>query len=322
MARQIRVRSLIALLGLLAVACGGGADGGDPGGSDAAGAAPGTTPPASANPVDAIPTPVEGTLTTSDGQRRYLLVEPPGGTQPRPLVIALHDAGGSPEGMIQISQLDLAAQQHGFTVAFPEGMFGGTWNAGWCCNTAFVEGVDDDGFLSALLDELVAAHPVDPDRVYLVGVSAGAVMAFAAGCQMADRVAGIGSMAGAMQLDDCAPSRPLSMIAIHGTADTVVPYEGGPVIEEAQATADAPPARAVADRWAELDGCPGPPAEEVDGVVTTTTWDGCEGDSAVRLISVEGGGHTWYAPGFGPVDGAVDATAEILAFLGLAPDGG
>ncbi len=68
---------------------------------------------------------------------------------------------------------------------------------------------------------------MDPARVFAVGVSAGGMMAYRLGCELSGRVTGVGAVAGAMILDDCRPTRPLSVIEIHGTADQLVPYEGG-----------------------------------------------------------------------------------------------
>jgi polyhydroxybutyrate depolymerase len=80
---------------------------------------------------------------------------------------------------------------------------------------------------------------------------------------------------------------------------------------------------AVVQRWAQLDGCPStPPTTQVQSPVTTTTWSGGGGGSAVKLIAVDGGGHTWFASGFGAVSGAVDATTEIWKFLSAHRLGG
>lgn len=68
-------------------------------------------------------------------------------------------------------------------------------------------------------------------------------------------------------------------------------------------------------RWAEVDGCPPPAAARVEGPVTAEEWTGCANGSVVSLVTVEGGGHVWFAPGLGPANGGVDATPTIWRFF-------
>lgn len=75
-------------------------------------------------------------------------------------------------------------------------------------------------------------------------------------------------------------------------------------------------------RWAEVDGCPAPAPAQVTGPVTIESWAGCRGGSAVRLVTVQGGGHIWFASGLGPANGALDATSAIWRFFSeLRPTG-
>jgi len=172
-------------------------------------------------------------------------------------------------------------------------------------------------FLTRLIDQVQADHKIDAARVYVVGVSAGAMMAYRMGCEAADRIGGVGSVAGAMVLDTCQPSRPVSAIEIHGTDDGLVPYEGGRTA--GGATQPSPPTPAVTQRWAELNGCPQPAVEQAQPPVTTATWAGCAEGTGVKLITIAGGGHTWFATSFGPADGAVDVSTELWSFFsGLA----
>lgn len=165
-----------------------------------------------------------------------------------------------------------------------------------------------------------ATSKVDPERVFAVGFSAGAMMAHKLGCDLAGRIAGVGSVAGAMVLEECRPSRPVSVIEIHGTADGLVPYEGGRTA--GGATQPSPPTREVVKRWAELDGCQPTPATTTEGVLSTSMWTGCREGTSVQLITIDGGGHTWFAPLLGPASGALDATRVVWEFLsGLRPRG-
>lgn len=232
--------------------------------------------------------------------------------KPAPLVIVLAGVGNSGDSMVEATGFDRVAEKDGLIVAYPEGV-NETWNAGYCCLGRAASGPDDVAFLGRLIDDVAAADKVDAARVYVVGVSAGAMMAYKFACDQAGRVAGVGSVAGAMVLDACHPSRPVSVIEIHGTTDGLVPYDGGATA--GGATQPSPPTPAVAQRWADLDSCTPAPESATAGVVTTATWSGCSSGTGVRLVTLAGGGHTWFADGLGPVNGAVDATAQIWGFL-------
>jgi polyhydroxybutyrate depolymerase len=233
-------------------------------------------------------------------------------SRPAPLVLMLHGVGNSAQSMMEATQFDRTADTAGFIVAYPDGV-NETWNAGYCCLGGATAGPDDVAFLGRLIDDIQARHKVDPARVFAVGVSAGGMMAYRLGCELSGRIAGVGAVAGGMILDECRPARPVSVIEIHGTADQLVPYEGGRTA--GGATQPSPPTPALAERWAKLDQCPTPPATQTQGPVTTTSWSGCAEGTAVKLVTIEGGGHTWFAPGLGTANGAVDATAEIWSFL-------
>jgi polyhydroxybutyrate depolymerase len=248
-------------------------------------------------------------------QRKYRLFTPStlARRHPVPLVIALHGGGNTAESLVGTTQLDQAAEGNGFVVAYPEGVRR-AWNAGFCC-TAGRPDIDDVGFIFRVIDDVLAARPIDSTRIYAVGISNGAIMAYRLACEAGGRIAGVGSVAGAMLLDDCHPSRPISVIELHGTADEAVPFKGGPLAPLSASTQPVPGARALVERWALLNECPPIPEMQVTGPVAMTTWTSCRGDASVRLAAVEGGGHTWFSSEFGPIDGAIDATRTLVDFL-------
>jgi len=252
-----------------------------------------------------------------DGQlRKYRVFAPPTIEEnvPAALVLALHDAFGSSESFREATQFDSAASEGNFVVVYPESL-AGTWNGGFCCGLAVKEDVNDVGFLTRVLDEVTSSYAIDPARVYAVGASNGAIMAYRLGCELAHRIAGVASVGGAMVMDGCAPRQPVSILAIHGTQDGHVPYEGGPT---SGAPDPVPSQPKMIERWAHLNGCAGSPATRIDGMVTTSTWQDCRAGRSVRLLTIEGGGHTWFSREFGATAGAIDATQVITEFFALA----
>jgi polyhydroxybutyrate depolymerase len=255
-----------------------------------------------------------------DGQvRRYRVFAPPSIEEgaPAPLVLALHDAFGSAEKFHETTQLDQAAAAGNFVVAYPEAV-GATWNGGFCCGTAraAAENIDDLGFLARVLDELGATYLIDSDRVFAVGASNGAIMAYRLACELPDRITGVAAVGGAMVMDGCAPERPVSILAIHGTEDGQVPYEGGPT---SGAPDPVPSQPALIGAWAELNDCANAPQAETVELVNTSTWTDCAEGTSVSLLTVRGGGHTWFSEEFDGAAGAVDATQVIADFFGLTP---
>ena len=214
----------------------------------------------------------------------------------------------------ETTRFDRAASGGRFVVAYPEAERL-LWNGGFCCTSGRGAPGADVRFLDRVISDVATVRRIDLSRVYAFGVSAGGIMAYRLACDLPGRITGVGAVAASMQLDDCQPSRPISVVALHGTGDQLVPYEGGRIL--GGALRPAPPAMAVAERWASLDSCPAGGEVQVEGIVTTTTWSRCADGTEVRLVTIEGGGHNWYAPDFGMPNGAIDATASVLVFLGL-----
>lgn len=255
-----------------------------------------------------------------DGQiRRYRVFAPPTVEEgvPAPVVLALHDAFGTAETFREVTQFDRAATAGNFIVVYPESL-GGTWNGGFCCGTARAgqQDVDDVGFLTRVLDALSFDYTIDPARVYAVGASNGGIMAYRLGCELANRIAGVAAVGGAMIMDGCSPRQSVSILAIHGTNDGHVPYEGGVT---SGAPDPVPSQRELVHAWAGLNGCGEGAHSETGTPLAISTWTNCRAGTSVRLVTVRGGGHTWFSAEFDGPAGAMDATQAITEFFGLTP---
>lgn len=267
-----------------------------------------------------------GAIVSSGQKRDYLLYVPSSydRTRPTPLVISLHAAMNWPAFEMNISHWNRLADAHGFIVAYPAGT--GTGPRTW-----FMEGAEtpsrmpDVIFISELIDTLEAAYNIDPTRVYADGISNGGGMAFVLSCTLAHRIAAVGAVAAAQSLPFswCPDSTPVPMIAFHGTADPVVPYDGGKVWI---APLPFPSIRTWVADWSRRNRCgPNPIDSVVAPDVTRLTYTNCAGDAAVVLYTILGGGHQW--PGgkplpewiVGPASNSIDATRLIWAFFGEHP---
>lgn len=180
-----------------------------------------------------------------------------------------------------------------FVVVYPEGIpsphlkRAHTWNGGYCCGPAQTEGVDDVAFVAAVIDVVTAAHPVDPARVFAVGHSNGGIMAYRLACELSDRVAAIGVVAGSLGVDRCSPDRPVSLLHVHGTADQNHPIEGGSGTNSLAGVEFHPPIDAVR-AIAAVDGCPEQSSTSSEGDLTTQRWSPCDEGTEVALVIVEG----------------------------------
>ena len=246
--------------------------------------------------------------------RTYQVHVPAGLDHPAGLVINLHGAGATGSAQAALTNYDAVADQLGFVVAYPDGI-DFSWADGRGASVPDRQGVDDVGFLVALVDQLSRDYGIAPGRVFATGMSAGAFMATRLACERADIVSAIAPVAGTLGTAfPCAPTRPVSVLQVHGTADPVVPFSGGPMIGRGGAS-DIVAAPAMAQRWRDLDGCPGPPIDDVlAGSVHRFAAAGCAGGTEVVFVQVDGGGHTWPAGQFSlPVESVGTTTQAFNA---------
>lgn len=231
-------------------------------------------------------------------------------SQPAPLVVLLH--GYTWSGEIQESYMQLLpwSDQLGFLYVFPDGTVNQNgdrfWNATDACCDFFGSGVDDSGYLRALIDEIVAQLSVDTERVYLLGHSNGGFMAYRMACDHADIIAAVASLAGATFADpaDCSPSAPVRTLQIHGNADDVAEYGGGvaDLGGGASGLEAYPGAVETTEQWATFNQCSlipdlsQPPLDldswlpEFETTVTRYA-DGCEPGGSSELWTIVDGGH-------------------------------
>jgi len=262
------------------------------------------------------------TLAVDGRERAYLLYTPYSydPATPAPLVVSLHGFASGPMNQMEVSQWNELADEHGFIVAYPSGTgFPKRWNTS---GVAGEGGADDVAFLSDLIDTLSQQYNIDPQRVYVNGLSNGGGMSNTLACLRPERIAAIGGVAGAYTepAGGCNPTRPVPVIAFHGTDDRIVPYAGGAAGGPQNFVFPAVPDWAAA--WAERNGCDATPDTlPAQGEVSGVRYTGCTDSAEVVFYTVEGGGHNW--PGGGRLPEAIvghttediDASATMWEFF-------
>lgn len=226
---------------------------------------------------------------------------------PAPLVIALHPLGGTGPSGAQFAEhwgLDRLADAKGLLLVAPDGTTspeGRFWNATDACCDFHDAGVDDSGYLSAIIDDVSARFRVDAKRVYVVGYSSGAAMAHRIACDDSAKIAAVVSMAGAVWKDPsrCNPSTPVAVVEVHGNADEVVHYEGGGPVRPGMGV--YPGAAETVAIWARKNGCTGAlaPTSEVfhfdarrpAAETRVARYQGCPAGGDIELWTMDGTGH-------------------------------
>ncbi len=244
----------------------------------------------SANPCSSSapkpPTDQTRTITHQGRQRTFNVHIPPSyNGNPTVVVFNFHGYTQSAAQQASLSKMTPKADREGFIVVYPQGI-SNSWNAGSsCCGTAQSQNIDDVGFVNAMIDNLVADICIDQNRIYSTGMSNGAMLSHRLACELSNKIAAIGPVAGRIDVQNCNPSRPVSVMHFHGTDDPLVPYGA---------------AQDTIQNWATRNSCQGQPVTTYSkGDSKCETYQNCAQGTEVTLCTVGGGGHAW--PGGAPV---------------------
>ncbi|MEZ4722102.1 MAG: PHB depolymerase family esterase [Flavobacteriales bacterium] len=203
------------------------------------------------------------------------------------LVIALHGGTGSAKNIESQSGLPELSDEKGFILCSPNGL-NRTWNAGWCCGKASKNDVDDVGFISVLINHLLSNYNIDSRRIYVTGMSNGAMMSYRLACEL-DNIAAIAPVAGTM-VTDCAPSSNFSIIHFHSKKDRNVPVDGG--IGSGISDHYNPALDSVRQFWASHLRCMNDSTSATDGFDFWSN-SNCADSSEIQFYITNDGGHSW-----------------------------
>jgi polyhydroxybutyrate depolymerase len=212
-----------------------------------------------------------------------------------PLVVLLH--GFTANGFAQAAyfRMNVLTSADAALWIAPDGTTNLTgqqfWNADSACCDFNNQNPDDVGYLSTLVEDILAEWPIDESQVFFMGHSNGGYMSYRMACEHADRIAAVASLAGnaSSMPSACNPTEPVSVLHMHGTADASVPY--------LNAGYGAVPS---VEQWAAKNGCGTTRSATVTLDLDTTvagaetsgeTTAGCPAGVGVDLWTLTGSGH-------------------------------
>lgn len=246
-----------------------------------------------------------------DGFNRKYLIQIPSDIQNKqvPLLIALHGGGGTVEKWAEFTNngFEKLSEQEKFILVYPQGLKK-QWNdtRDFKSSYAHRNNIDDVGFLSALIDHLENDYQIDKKRVYVVGVSNGAMMAQYLALKHADKITAIASIIGSMPKGLTKKFQPvgqISVLMLNGEKDPLVPWNGGAVKLGKRNNGEIDSVDDTLRFWVDNNNCVNPPVienlKDLDTNDETTVemkkYLGCANNTQVVLYKINGGGHTWPA---------------------------
>jgi polyhydroxybutyrate depolymerase len=289
------------------------------------------------SPLPHAPGNVARTIVSGGITRTYELHIPPGydGVTPMPLVLDYHGRGSNIAQQIFVADLYARADAQGFLVATPQGRSTTNsppnhWNITQVPTN--LGEADDVLFSSQMIDDVAAQVCVDVARVYSTGMSNGGQMSVRLGCSLSSRIAAIAPVAGVYyppllsgQNETCPDTRPMPIMAFHGTDDDTIPFDGG---AGTQGLIFRDIDDVVMPAWASRNGCdPMPSTSLAAPGVNLIEYGNCDDGATAALYAVfdydgdgpatTGGGHIWPGSPYMPAGhtNAIEATDLMLAFF-------
>jgi polyhydroxybutyrate depolymerase len=271
---------------------------------------------------------------SSGGLQRTVLLHLPSGytdSQKTALILNLHGSESTASAQEAFTGMDATADQDGFIAAYPQAAIAQGTGYDWNIpgqpllggSSAPANAANDVDFLQKTINVLEAGLCIDTTRIFVTGFSGGARMTSQLGCDLSTVVAAIAPVSGLRFPSPCPATRPVPVMAFHGTADPVDPYDGN---GEAYWTYSVP---AAAQRWAADEGCSATPAvTQPQPALRLTTFTGCTDGASVSLYTIVGEGHEWpggphlgrgYTAILGPQSNVINANNTMWQFFASHP---
>lgn len=219
-------------------------------------------------------------------------------SQKLPVMIVLHGGLGNADFIEKSTRMNSVADTGPFMAVYPNGTggrLGGmkdrrTWNAGKCCGRAVDENVDDVLFIQKMIDDLASSYAIDTARIYITGMSNGAMLAYRVACEIPERIAAIIPVSGTLAIDSCEKGAGVPVMHIHGDQDENVQYMGGGGSKSLAGVSH----RSIPDTvkmMTQSRQCSPPVVQDRDNIVTSSYV--CERGAPFTLVVIKGGSHEW-----------------------------
>ena len=215
----------------------------------------------------------QGTLLLDDLERTYTLYVPDSydGSEPVPLIIALHAIAGSGKTMEAMTDFNAYADEHGFIVAYPDS-FRLSWYLGLSNSLVFQDDQvpNDLDYIPALIEHLAEEYAIDTERVHLTGFDSGGLLVYRLACQAPELFASVSVVSTLMwdfHTENCEEhTESLDLLVIHGSGNVYYPVEGRSAFQQRE---DGTPFHILSSDefvtfWSERLGCDLPPGTHPD----------------------------------------------------------
>ena len=276
----------------------------------------------------------------SSGLTRHFLLHIPDSYQKNrsaALVFVFHGGGGDAKQAEKYTKFSRLSELEGFIAVYPNAI-DKNWNDGRNVKKfrSQRENIDDVGFVLSILDTLKSSFNIDRHRVFITGVSNGAIFCHFLANKASGNFLAMASVIGSMAKPAAKhfnPARPISVLMINGTKDPLVPYKGGGVGFLGK-RGKVVGVEACVKLWGKHNQCRPTPAVEIlpdvdpkDGTrVTKMTYSNPRNQTEVVFYKIKNGGHNWpggkkYLPDriVGKVCRDIDATTVIWDFFKRRP---
>lgn len=222
--------------------------------------------------------------------------------RPAPLLFVLHGGGSNAEKVKKLTKrsFEKLAEKEGFVVVYPEAIEN-NWNDGRNVQRyrSHKENINDVGFINALIEEMVNQLSIDRSRVYVTGMSNGAMMTHRLALELSEKLAAVAPVSGALakNLAQERPKSPVPILIVNGTEDPVIPFEGGEMKVLFRKLGVVLSADEASTLWRDWNECQ--ESQQVQRIdrdksdeigVDVALWSG---QAEVKIYTVRGGGHTW-----------------------------